>query len=540
MTTTDHRFFGILVLVILLCHYPVASSYLWDDRLLILENPWTKDWSHVWDIWTWDLWNNIPGEHTHHWYRPMMALHLIVDEQLFSSALLPRQIVSVLWFMGSVYLLFRFLRTNTDFAPMYIYVAITVFALHPIQAELLQVIVGRNDSMALCFVVLGLVALSNTRISIAFSAISFTLALCSKESALVWMGILGVLLLIHPQKRTKFFISAGISVVIWILLRRNAIDMFSQGYHPTIQNPTLLLAHGIGDLLSFPLHPLQPPPEQWTTSSVLWGFVLCTGIFFSRTRYQWWAIAIYVVGIELALLATQTSHTIGFRYYGLPLFGLAMWTLATLQSYHHKLHRFSSIQYSTPSVLVYVLISIGWNHIAPKDLWQDDHHFWLSGWQQYPSSYTACGYFKSIEKEAINLEISPDIALEFLHQAVSAPASAHCCFNATIFPLRLQRPDIAVTMGEYATQYCSASPELLAPWALGYAIIGDWDRAESIATTLHNDPFGYTAVILSAAALRRNDRSQLEYWAQSNGEHTPAESIQLLEAQAQQLLQSSP
>jgi hypothetical protein len=66
------------------------------------------------------------------------------------------------------------------------------------------------------------------------------------------------------------------------------------------------------------------------------------------------------------------------------------------------------------------------------------------------------------------------------------------------------------------------------------ALVGNWDQAEAQASIYGRDPFGYGPLILTAAALRRDDEAPLIFWAKLGG---PSGQTQLREMAEQLILQ---
>ena len=160
------------------------ANFIWDDRLLVLENPWTSKWSTILDIWRQHLWYEIPGEHRSNWYRPVMALHLIIDEKFFGGNLFPRQLLSLGWHLTAVYLGFSyFKRWNIQGGALFF--SLSLFAMHPIQMEVNRFIAARNDSMVLVFALAAVLCKNNWG-----RWVLFFLALTTKESALLLIPIL--------------------------------------------------------------------------------------------------------------------------------------------------------------------------------------------------------------------------------------------------------------------------------------------------------------------------------------------------------------
>ena len=131
-----------------------------------------------------------------------------------------------------------------------------------------------------------------------------------------------------------------------------------------------------------------------------------------------------------------------------------------------------------------------------------------------PSSQSACGLFKQLEKAEQHQKAFP-----LLIEAFTAPVRPHCCFNASRYPFSHEQLEATLYAGHYALQQgCPESPELLAPLAMAEALTGQWSQAKAHAEVFGTDPWGFGPVILTAEGLRRGDEEPLLEWTQYAGQ----------------------
>ena len=104
-------------------------------------------------------------------------------------------------------------------------------------------------------------------------------------------------------------------------------------------------------------------------------------------------------------------------------------------------------------------------------------------------------------------ELEP--AARLFEQAVSVrPSDRTACFNAARIQLSVGAPADAARVGEMAlANGCPASAELVAPTAIGHAVMGAWGRAEVLAQSVRA---GQPAAVWCAVRPRRRVRDVLE------------------------------
>ena len=104
---------GTLIWIALLAvwvFFPAYDSYIWDDQLLVLQNGNTTGLDALSRLWVEDLWARVPGEHAHHWYRPLMTLSLWLDQQIFGHNIVAALCHSALYALLCAVLLWRLLK----------------------------------------------------------------------------------------------------------------------------------------------------------------------------------------------------------------------------------------------------------------------------------------------------------------------------------------------------------------------------------------------------------------------------------------------
>ena len=496
------------ILIILLFWIGKPQDYLWDDELLIKLNPWKEDPTALLQLWRWDLWHEIPGEHFHSWYRPIMALHIWIDQWLFGDALLPKQGISLLWYLGLLITLPKYL-THLKISAQQQFLAIPMIVLHPFQMELLYFIAARNDTMVLCF---SLWAILSRQILV--KAILILLALLTKESALVLFPLL--LLLnwsqnLEYKQSTALFCGLALCYLGWT--QYLDLETFTPNFKGILP---IITQYYSGLLWSF-----QYTTANYPTDFSFVGFFIAMSLSFipllspqSKSKWLLWIGG--CIFLVIGALAANASLSLSYRYANISIFFFSILLSG------HLLHRFN------PTALLTIIVglySIG--IFANRKQWQHSTQLWQESHLRLPSSHTACGWFMQSQNE-------PEFALELLQQAITAPPSQHCCFQASRFTLKHFGPQSALDFGSTALNNgCLASPEVLAPMALSHTLIGNWEQGFALANQLQRDPFGYSPVIIVAFELRNGQTEALKHWSK-----TPEE-YDMLYQKATQLIQQS-
>lgn len=500
----NERQFFRLVLLLLIPIFWISKpiELIWDDQLLIGLNPWTENFQNISKIWFWNLWHDIPGEHSTSWFRPLMALHLIIDQQLFGDSLFPRQLVSLFWYLGLSGLVWKYLNT-WQFSTLGKRLGFLFFVFHPFQLELIHFLAARNDIMVMVFSLAAILS-QHKRSKITF----FTLALLSKESAIILIPILlfGEFLKQENWKKTALIFKQS-------ALLFGVITGLYFGWKQFISLPTQLPE--IENLLPTTMLLLENIFLPWNTATagftqsgnlfvsgiILLLMVLSIPLIPSKKNFFFYLIFI-IIFLLLGGLASITSHSLSYRYTTLPLLGFSL-LISNLRLSHLSITKQQAL-----FILLIGFLFTGFQNTYSQ--WKDSKAIWIQAHQQTPSSHSACGLFMQTQEE-------PNIALPLLDEATNNPPSQHCCFHASQYPLNTHSPQRSITLGKKAlTQGCLVSPELMAPLALSEALLGNWKDAKDIATQLQTDPYGYSPLILTAEGLKRGDTTALDYWSKND------------------------
>jgi len=179
---------GLIVLVALFSYFNTFSAgYVWDDLVLIVQNPYVKSFRFLPDFLTHDIWKIGVSTINSGYYRPLLATSFMVDYAFWKDNPLGFHLTNLIFHILICALIFIFLKMliRNRFVP---FVASLIFAAHSIHTESVSFISGRVDLIAFFFMLLSLILYFKDRQQSrpAYYLVScscFFLALLNKEMA---------------------------------------------------------------------------------------------------------------------------------------------------------------------------------------------------------------------------------------------------------------------------------------------------------------------------------------------------------------------
>jgi len=496
----------------------LSGEFLWDDPMLVVDNQLTGDWRNLPRFFTVSLWETtLLVDPNRSFYRPLMLVELALDRTLIDPpAAWLHRLHNGVWHLGATLALHQLLQRLRPGAWL-AFPAAALYALHPLQNEVVAFTAARNDAMAaalMCGALLTLLPQQVSRRRLVGGVLLFAGALLSKEVAVATPVILvGLDRLVHGRIDGWHRHGTLVAVIAaWTLLRLGLqldVALVLPDYLTTwaLHSGEMLLAPWRTSPTAY-LDAVQPGvlPAAGVTVGVL--ALALRGGPQARLGLVW-----AVLTLLPCLPAVAGNDQMPYRYLSLPLAGLAM---AVHAVWPERL---------SPWIGVGLAAGLAGLTLTQAPQWRDSASLWQRGHELGPSSRSACGVFKVVEDQ-------PEAA-DWLARALGPPPAQHCCFSATRFFLDRGDPAGAVASGRTAlARGCDPSAELLAPLAVAEAATGDWVQAEQHAGSALPDPTGLAPVVLSAAAKRRGDRTVLEHWAAQS----PGGQIAALEAQVDWLL----
>lgn len=254
MTMTDARLPSLLrhplavpLLLALAVVFAYANSFpgifIQDDIYIVRDNPLVANLD-LWKILRSEYWAGIESNGL---YRPLTILSLALNRLLLGPEPVGFHAVNVLLHAGVALLLWRLLLCWGVSAAAALLAAL-LFAIHPIHAEVVNIVVGRSELLAALFLLLALVSATGSgRRATGVTGLCYLAALLSKEHA-------ATLLLLIPlrdwfateslrslRSRVPLYgVLVGVTV-LWLVWRQFVVV---QEFHPSLFPPEVLpLAH---------------------------------------------------------------------------------------------------------------------------------------------------------------------------------------------------------------------------------------------------------------------------------------------------------
>jgi tetratricopeptide (TPR) repeat protein len=171
----------------------VHNLFVYDDSIQVVNNPYLQNFHHLKEILTTPVWSFLGGDYPRNYYRPIMTFGYLLCYQFFGPLPFAFHLVNIGLNLLVVILLFLVTRRMFN-DRMLAFVAAGLFAVHPIHSESVAWIAAITDiELALFYLLtfwffLGLSKVRGRRLILSelCMAVSFVLALLSKEPAVTW------------------------------------------------------------------------------------------------------------------------------------------------------------------------------------------------------------------------------------------------------------------------------------------------------------------------------------------------------------------
>ena len=217
MLKSPFRIFLILLSAVFIVYsQALGGEFLWDDFILVGENPFFKSPIFILEIFRHTL---FPG-FVSSYYRPVQNISYMLDYWLWNRNSFGYHLSNILFHTTAAFLLFQLLKklipgllrsrtsepasNESDHSQLMAFVIALIWAIHPIHNAAVAYIAGRADSLAALFALsawLLWIKIGDTRSGV--PAVLLMLALCSKEIALVWVVLFLFHLFVFDQTQTR-------------------------------------------------------------------------------------------------------------------------------------------------------------------------------------------------------------------------------------------------------------------------------------------------------------------------------------------------
>lgn len=378
-TWTNVRFMAAILALMAIFAYSnsLLNGFVWDDSQIVVNNPINRDLANIRQVlfgadvaYVDDLTN---------YYRPLNRLTYMIEYPLFGLNPQGYHLVNILIHAANVLLLFLLgLRLFRE--PQAAFASAMLFAVHPINAEAVNFISGRNNALTTLFILLSVLTfIKGERTKEFYHFILAGLALFGgllcKEIALMTLPFL----LLAPRldndtpfpavlkQRLLALVPGGIAVVVYFLLRLAVLNSLvtppGMGLWQRLAQNFYALPKYL-ELIIFPAglkaYHIVPAdyPALWPVLLPGWAIILGMLLFLLKHRNiptvfgLLWFVLNY---IPISQVVVFPSAPIAERYAYLPAIGLWLMAGALVQwlitrSYGRKL---------LPTAVIYSLILTG-------------------------------------------------------------------------------------------------------------------------------------------------------------------------------------
>jgi hypothetical protein len=504
MNSSNPRLARILLLVAIFAVYMplMGGDFVWDDHLLVLENQLTGSLLNIPSMFMSDLWHGTPvPDADPGYYRPLMVIDLALTRAVAGLSAQFHHLHNLAWHIAAVLLLLRLLeRVLKDERAAVLGTA--VFALHPVQLEVVGFVSARNDPMAVTWLLGALLLLSPknpSRKALIAGAFAAAAAMLSKENVV----FAPVLLAFAAKARWGGWgrVGSHIAVLSGFGIAFGCRALAGVGW-PAQADVAHLKAVGAPafafylEKLVWPvdiapvIHFAWLPAIPWLGAALALVLLAVMAVFGGALARA--GLGFALLGLLPAWAAVAHVGAIVDRYLYLPMVGIA-WAVAAVAR-----------RGKVPHLLIgVVLIWLSGLSMRQVPVWGDDERLWTASIDRAPSGYAKGALARWLEDHDRD-----DDAAYWYREAVIQPPMPfeESCFNITRIHLKRRDPVAAVRVGQEALNAgCAASPELVAPLALAQALTGAWPQAHRSAAALDQDPTGKAFVASLAASAAMGD-----------------------------------
>ena len=183
---------AVLTVVLVLSVRAIGFDFVWDDKNLIVDNDYLRQPTTAWQAFGTDFWELTNSPKASRMYRPLVILAYWTEYRLWGVNAWGYHLFNVLLLLWVTFWAFKLLR-HLVHEPWAAALGAIVFALYPIQADVVGNIAGRTDLMASAFGLPAMWLYVRRPPALWAASLLFLLALLCKESAIMF-PLLAVLL----------------------------------------------------------------------------------------------------------------------------------------------------------------------------------------------------------------------------------------------------------------------------------------------------------------------------------------------------------
>ena len=203
----------------------LPNAFVWDDLVLVVDNPWIKSWAGLPHLLSASLVTDLGAAP---YYRPLQAVTYLLDYRLWGLSPAGFRATGVAIHAGVALLLYRLGCTMLG-SPRAALAAALAFAVHPIHTEAVAYVAGRSDPLAAACMLGALVCVAERRAT-ALAPALFGLALLAREAAMVLPLLVVLVELARPDRDAARLPTAlrravpyVIVLAVYLLVRRAVV-----------------------------------------------------------------------------------------------------------------------------------------------------------------------------------------------------------------------------------------------------------------------------------------------------------------------------
>ena len=486
-------------------------DFSWDDETLVVGNESIKSLANPLRFFVGDLWSVETAVSIQSgYYRPLWLMSVALDHSLFGLSSAAAHVHSLLWHLLAAFLLWRLCRAligpKDRATERVVLFGAALFALHPVQSEVLALVAARNDSMATALGLGALLLLTPTRVGFGrlLGALVLALsALLSKESA----ALLPLMLLAldlgrfgRPKGLARYLallaaVGAGVAMRMSAGVEGGLPG--AAGWTSVIDSAVPILGSYAGLVVwPWPLTPARYLTYLPATRDLLPGLVVfLLGAF---ALFRWGrrrglvlaGLAIAALAWGPSLAATADKGLIGERYLYFAMAGLGLSVAAGLRRLPLPVW---------PALVIPAMLALGLR--APQ--WQDSRTVWEHAHVVAPTPFSAAGLGWYLARER-----DFDRAIPLLVEALQGdPPRREACDLVVMTQVEAGQPQDAVWTGSWALRSGRCPPGGLMTGHLAWAQarIGRWDDALRTAGSNPAGPSYPGQIAIAAASARKGD-----------------------------------
>jgi|GEM_PF-3167037 protein O-mannosyl-transferase len=417
------RFLPLALLLLTSAAYApsLMGTFHWDDKPLILKNPYIRSFEHLGRNLSSAFWNVKPSGagdlRANVYFRPLVTLSYMVDYSLYGFQPWGYHLTNILLHALAVLMVY-WLGIRLFSTPWYAMAAALIFALHPSRTEVVAWVSGRTGSMmAIAYV--GSVLLfwrylsgeSEKRRTLLFAWLAYLVAMLCKETAISLVPVviaLDYLVLNRASdepgkaKSTRrhlwrchvpLALGTGVFLVLRIFYQGGVLsDRPSMGLWPRLS----MLLETIGHYGALTLNPYDPSlqvaafynPARPDWMMVALGAILLlafsAGLYWALRKRATvgWAVILTMAAVAPVsnLVPLSLRSLVAERFLYLPLLGVAFLVGFGLQAARPQLRRILSA--------VVILLCLSWTTVDALRSYQyaDELKLWLATAESSPNN----------------------------------------------------------------------------------------------------------------------------------------------------------